>query len=114
MLGPQSGEPEAFVFPPIRIVANADQRIVEQPDDRGDHPLARKAATAQVHVHTFTQLRQCMGEGGKTAKLGLVAKSCPIRMVTVLLASPLVAPGSLYMASRIGAYPNILPCRRNC
>ena len=109
----QRRQPEAFVVARINRIADADHRVVEQPDDGGDDALAWQFAPAQVGVDPLADIRQRAGEVGKVRILHLVAALRPARVVAVLLAAPLVAARRLDVAIRVAAYPHIGPGGRN-
>src|SRR4051812_3574784 len=94
----QRGQPETLVVPGVGGIADADHRVVEQPDDRGDDTLERQATTAQIAVDPVPQVRQALGESDKARIFGTIALFGPLRMIAILLASALVPAGCLDMA----------------
>src|SRR5690606_36385170 len=112
MPGTQCRQAEALVLAAIDIVADADQRPVEQADHRSNHPLARQPAPPQIRIHLLSELGQSMSKGGEAGELSLVAAGGPAGMVAVLLAAALIAAGRLNVAGRIAADPDIGPGRR--
>ena len=109
----QRRQSEALVVARIGGVADADHRVVEQPDDRGYDALARQLALAQVPVKPLADGGQRARELGQAEILHLVAARRPALMVAVLLAAALVAPGRLQVAVGVSADPDVRPGRRN-
>ena len=61
----QGGEAEALVRSGVFVVADADQRHLEQANDGRQDPFARQAVLGHVRVHPFAQLRQRAAEGAE-------------------------------------------------
>ena len=109
----QGGQAEGVVLLGVLLVADADQRRLEELDDGRQHLLAPQAALRQVALDPLADLRQRVAEGDHAAELGLVADLPPVGVVAVLLAPPGVAAGRLQMAVRAGADPDVGPGRRD-
>lgn len=109
----QGREAKALVFTPIGIVADADHRLVEKPDDRRNNLFAWQAAQGEVGFDALAQRGQAMAKRGEARKFRLVAAGGPVGMIAILLAPALVAAGRLNMSGRIGADPDISPGRRD-
>src|SRR5581483_2168428 len=109
----QRGQAERAVGLGILAVADPDMRGLEQPHDRGQHLLARQAGPPQIAIDRAPDARQGLGEGDQALELVAVAHRAPGRMVAVLLAAALIAPGRQQMGLRIRADPDLLPGRRH-
>src|SRR5262245_17234534 len=109
----QGGEAEAFVVARISRVADADHRVVKQPDDGGDDALAGETAAPKIDIDCTAKARQRCGERGEARELHFIAASGPARMVAILLAATLVAAGRLEVTLRMGRDPDIAPGRRD-
>ena len=98
----------------VLLVADADQRRLEQPHDRGQHLLARQAAAARGRARPR---RGCAAAPGRTRSCGSYLASsrdlAPARVVAVLLAAPRVAAGRLDVAVGERADPDVRPGRRD-
>src|SRR5688572_5683361 len=79
MPSPQRRQPEAFVVSRINRIADADHRVVEQPDDGGDDALSRQFMPAQVRIDPFADFWQRAGEVGEVRIFHLVAALRPAR-----------------------------------
>src|SRR5690606_26148139 len=104
---------EASVVTRILLVADADERDLQQLDDGRQDLLARKARSRHVSLHLGADAGEGTGEGLHAVELRLVAHRPPARMVAILLAAALVAPGRLQMAVRIRTDPHVAVGRRN-
>ncbi len=91
----QRRQAEGAVGARVLLVADADQRDLEEPHHRRQHLLAREARAAELRVHRGADPRQRGGEGDHPLVLGLVAHLAEARVIAVLLAPPRVAPGRL-------------------
>src|SRR5262249_14428548 len=96
----------------VLFVADANERLLEQPDDRGEDFRARKARSPQVGVGTTTNPGKRAAEVDEAAVLARVADLAPLRVIAVLLAAARVAAGRLEMTARLGTDPDVLPRRR--
>src|SRR5262249_5443149 len=97
----------------VLFVADANERLLEQPDDRGEDFRARKARSPQVGVGTTTNPGKRAAEVDEAAVLARVADLAPLRVIAVLLAAARVAAGRLEMTARVGPEPDGLPRRRD-
>src|SRR5205823_649950 len=109
----QGGQSERAVLFSILLVADADSRLLEEPDDRGQHLLQRHAGPFQIAVGVLADLWQGGGEGQHPVVLDRVADLAPARVIAILLAAPSITPGRLEMAARVGADPDVGPRRRD-
>ena len=109
----QRREAERLVEPGVLLVADPDQRQLEQPDDRRQHLLAGQARAAEVRVDALADRRQEPGEGEHPVELRAVAVLAERRVVAVLLAAPGVATRRLQVAARVGADPDVRPGGRD-
>ena len=107
------GEPERAVLARVLLVADADVRRVEEPDDGGEHALAAQVGPAQVAVDARADPRQHLAEGDGALVLGGVACLAPALVVAVLLAPASVAAGGLDVAVGDRADPDVGPRRRH-
>ena len=84
----QGGQAERVVGPRVLLVADADQRRLEQAHDRRQHLLARQAAAAPRSRSTRARMRgSAAPKASMRVVLGLVADVAPARVVAVLLAA---------------------------
>ena len=60
VLGSHRREPERLVVGGVPVVADPDERLVEQPDDEGEDLLPTEAAAVEVGVEPSPEL----GQGG--------------------------------------------------
>ena len=110
---PQRRQAERLVLPRVFVVADPDERLLEQLDDRGQDLVLRQSGTPQVGVGAAAHARQRLREADQAVVLRLVADLAPPRVIAILLAAARVAAGGLKMAARVGRDPDVLPCRRN-
>src|SRR6267142_169624 len=80
----QRGETVGAVGPCVFLVADADQRTVEQGDDRGDDFLAGQSGQREVTSHLLAKSRQRFAKRAELAELGAAGMSLPVLMVDVL------------------------------
>ena len=99
---------EAPVQARVLVVADADQRQLQQPNDRGEHLLARQAGPGEVVVDPLADRRQRASEGDQPLELGGITPRAVPRVVAVLLAAR-----GLEMAVRPGRDPDVRPGRRD-
>jgi hypothetical protein len=97
----------------VLVVADADERAVEEADHRGEDLAAREVLGAQVALHALAQARQDLAELQHVAELRLVARGAIGRVVAVLLAPARIARRGLDVAVGIGADPHVGPRRRD-
>ncbi len=109
----QRGQAERAVRLRVLLVPDADQRRLEQADQRGQHLLARQARGAQVPCHPPPDAGQGEGKGEHAVELGRVAHLAEARVVPVLLAALGVAAGGLDVAAVAGGDPHVAPRGRN-
>src|SRR5439155_18702208 len=101
------------ILPRVFLVADANERLLEELDDSREHFLARQASAFQIGVGARADARQRARERDETAVLRFVAHFAPARMVAVLLAAARVAAGRLQMAGRDRANPDVGPRGRD-
>ena len=109
----EGGEPVRLVLRRVGLVADADERLVEQLDDEREHLLARQAAAPQVGVDRLADVGQDLAELRELAELVGVADLPPARVVAVLLAAAGVAAGGQDVAVLRRADPHVGPRRRD-
>src|SRR5947207_10674267 len=108
----QGRQSERTVLLSILLVADPDSGLLSAADDRRKHLLSRHTGPFQVAVRLLADLRQGRSKGQHPVVLDGIANLAPARMISVLLASPGVAPGRLQRAARAGADPDVRPGRR--
>src|SRR5207248_7732627 len=109
----QRGQAEGVILPRVLLVADAQIRGLQQPDDRRRHLLFRQAFAAQVACDPPADPWHGPGEAGQAVELVRVTHLPPSRVITVLLAAARVTAGGLEMASRARRDPHLLPGRRD-
>ena len=90
----QGRQPERPVEPGVLVVADADQRQLEQADDGRQDLLARQAARGEVVVTAAPDPRQDLGEGEHALELVGCRGAGASGVVAVLLATARVAAAS--------------------
>jgi len=93
-------EPVRLVGSRILVVADADERLLEQANDRRDHVLAAQLGPAQVGLHALPHADRRPPEREELAELRLVAVLAPLRVIAILLPPTGVAAGRLDVAVR--------------
>ena len=106
---PQRGEAVGAVLAHVFVVADADQRLVEQAHDRGEDLPAAQVGRAQVALEALAQERQHLAEFQHALELRLVARRPIVGVVAVLLAPARIRAGRLDMTVRVGADPDARP-----
>ncbi len=109
----QGGQPIGLVVAQVALVADADQRVVEQAHHQRHDFLSIKARAGQVHLQLRAQFWQGLGKGQHAPVLVLVTQFAPLGVVAVLLATASVAAGGLQVALRVAANPHIGVGRRD-
>src|SRR5205823_2993741 len=109
----ERGEAVASILLRVLLVADADQRLLEELDDRCDHLLLREPLPRQVLANALPNRAERVAERDHASVLGFVADLAPPRVVAVLLAPPRVPAGGLDVAALVGADPHVRPRRRN-
>src|SRR5688572_26664806 len=87
----QRGQSVRAIFARVFIVADANQRGLEQPHDRRQDFLARQSRSAQISLDAGAQPGQRFAERQQTLELRLVAQLAPALVIAILLAPALVA-----------------------
>src|SRR6266851_879711 len=109
----QRGQAERVILPGVLLVADAQERGLEQADDGTDHLLLRQPFPAQVGRRAPADPRQRPGELGHAVELVRVASLAPPCVVEVLLAAACVTAGRLEVAPGTRRDPHVLPRRRD-
>src|SRR5262249_38611209 len=82
----QRGEAEGTVLARVLVVADADQRLVEQRHDGREDLPPRELARAQVALDALADLREGLAELEHAPEFRLIARVAVQRVVAVLLA----------------------------
>ena len=98
---------------PETVVADADERCLQQVHHGGQYLLPRQAAQRHVLRDLGPDGGQRAGELQHVLVLGALAHFAEQRMVFVLLAAPGIAPARLQVAVGLGADPDSGPRRRD-
>ena len=109
----QRSQPERPVLPRVFVVADPDQRLVEQKHHGGEDLPAAQVVPAQVALHPLAQERKDLAELEHAPELRLVAHFPVARVIPVLLSSAGVARGDLDMPFWMRADPDVGPRRRD-
>jgi hypothetical protein len=110
---PQGRQAERAIQARVFVVADAHPGELEQPDHRRQDLLARQSRRAQVTGHLSPDPRQPLPEPDQPIELPSVPARAKRRVVSVLQATTGIATDGLQMARRIGADPDVRPCRRD-
>ena len=105
--------PVGIVGTGVFVVADSDQRVVEQPNGGGDNTLERQLVLPHVGLDSFPEIRKCVAEADERLELRFVPGALPIVVVAILLAIAGIAPGCLDVSPRVDAEPNVGPGGRN-
>ena len=97
----------------VFLVANANQRRLQQLDRGREYLLARQAPLPQMTSGSATNLGQRFRERDDAFVFVLVLSLAPPGVIAILLAAARVAAGGLQVSVRRGADPDVLPRRRN-
>src|ERR1043165_6543589 len=95
------------------VVADAEEALVDEADDRGEHALAIELAAAEIGADAAAQLRQRLAELDDAAELLLLAPGAEAVVVAVLRAALLVDADGLQRRGLAAGDPHVLPRRRN-
>ncbi len=107
------GQAEGLVGPGVLVVANSDQRRLEQAHHGRQHLAPTQAGLAQLGLDGGADAREGVPESQHPPELGLVTERAPSRIVSVLLAPFRVPAGGQEMAMANGRDPHLLPSRRD-
>ena len=107
------GKPVAAIVAGIFLIADPDERDLEEAHDGRQDLLARQPAARLIFGHARTKPRQCPGKRQHAVELGGVAERAPVGVVAILLAALRIAPGRLQVALAVGADPDVGPGRRD-
>jgi hypothetical protein len=120
LLGPHAHVPVVHrrqavgsVLPRVFIVADADQRGLQQAHHRRQHFLTPHPAQRQVALHPAADMRQRLGEGHHAREFVFVPLLPPLFVIAVLLAPACVAARRLDVAVVVRANPDLRPRRRD-
>ena len=111
--GAHRRQAERLVVARVLLVADANQRLLEELHDGGDDLVARQAGQRDVGVGLPPQRRQRGGEVEDAIVLGLVPYATPARVIAMLLAPARVSTGRLQVAARVRTDPHAAPRRRD-
>src|SRR4029078_318562 len=89
---PERRQPERAVGARVLVVADANERLLEQLDDEREDLVARQARAPEILGRPPPDRRQRLREADHAVVLRVVANRAPARMIAVLLASARVAP----------------------
>jgi hypothetical protein len=109
----QRGQAERLVGARVLVVADTDQRLVEQVHHARQHALARKPGLLQVARDARAYPRQRLTELQHAFELGCIARRTPGRVIAVLLAAAGIAPGGLEVTVPGRADPHLYVRGRN-
>jgi hypothetical protein len=104
---------ERFIVLRVLLVADTDERLLEQLHDGGEHLFSRKPAPAQILFGPRANAAERACERDQTSIFHVVANLAPARMIAILLASARVAADYLNVSERVGADPHLRPRRRD-
>ena len=110
---PQRRQAERAVVACVLVVADADQRALEQPDHRCQHLVARQLGKVDVTLDTLADERQDLAERHHAAELRLVTNGAILRVIPILLPPPRVSRRDLQVSGGIRADPDFSPPWRN-
>src|SRR5512144_1455162 len=99
----QRRQAEALVLFGVFLVADANQRGLEQPHDGCQHRTAGERLAPHVAFDLLADRRQRAAEFLHALELDFVSRRVPVGMIAVLLASARVSSGRLQVPPRIGA-----------
>ena len=105
--------PYGLIVAGVLVVADTDERLLEQLHDGGDDLGAGKRGAGQVLFGAAAKGGQRGCEIEDAAVLGFVPHLAPARVIAMLLAALDVPPGCLEVAVRVRADPHVLPGRRD-
>jgi hypothetical protein len=103
----QRGQPVGFVGARVLFVADAQQRLVEQPHDGRKHFVLRQPRQREVLLQAPTQPRQLRAELAHARELAVITGLTPLRVITILLALPRIAARRLQVPARLAANPHV-------
>ena len=113
VLVPERREPVGAVLLRVLLVADADERGLQELGDGGEDLLARDAGEREIGVDLLADRGQRVGERGQVVELHPVAERGPVRVVLVLEAATLVPPDRLEVRVGIGADAHVGPGGRD-
>jgi hypothetical protein len=102
-------QPEGLVGARVLLVPHADQRLLEQRHDDGQHMLARQRRFLQVGPHALANRGQRESKLHRLVVLRCVAHRDPLGVIPMLLAPPCVAAGGLKVAGGVRRNPYVGP-----
>ena len=110
---PEGREAVGAVVTRVFVVADADERRLQQLGDGRQHLVARDAGEREVGVDALPHRREGVGERGQAVELHPVAERGPVGVVAVLEPTPLVAPHGLEVGVGVVADAHVGPGRRD-
>jgi len=102
-------QPEGMIVAGVLLVADADQRLLQQLHDSREHFLPRQPLLLQIGAGVAANARKHPRERDEAFVLGFVTLFAPARVIAVLFASARVAPRRLNVAVGVGTDPHIRP-----
>src|SRR4030095_8491143 len=90
----------------VFLVADAQQRCVEQPNYGGEHFILRQTRQREILPQAPAQPRQLRAEFDHAREFSVVARLAPRRMVAVLLALARIASRRLQVTARLATDPH--------
>jgi hypothetical protein len=109
----EGGETERPVVARVFLVADANERGLQELDDGGQDAAAREPAVGEVFLEAGTDEGQGLPEGEHAAVFRLVAHGAPPRVIAVLLAAAGIAGRDLDVAEGVRADPHVRPGGRD-
>jgi len=110
---PERRQAVRMIRPRVLVVADTDQRLLEQADDGGEDALAGERRPFHVGRHPAANARQRRAELDEMVVLRFITRGAPRGVVAVLLASARVAAGRLNVTVVGRTNPDVRPRRRN-
>jgi hypothetical protein len=104
---------EGMIVAGVLLVADADQRLLQQLHDGREDFLAWQPRFLQIGAGAAADARKLSRERNEVIVFGFVALFSPTRMVAVLFASARVASRRLNVAVGVGTDPHVRPRRRD-
>ena len=109
----QGGQPVALVLLGVIDIADADERVFQEMDDRRQNLFARQTPQAHVLVDGFADRRKRLREGKHVLVFRALAHFAESRVIAVLLAPLGIPAGRLNVAVGFRRDPHIRIGRRD-
>jgi hypothetical protein len=97
----------------IILIADPDQRRLEQIDYRREYLFARQSTLGHVAIDTRADGWKSLREFEQVLIFRGIAHLAPARMIAILLSAFVITAGRLDMAVRIGTNPDVAVDRRH-